>query len=110
MKIGKYQLPAGSGVTIAYASVHQRADLYPEPTHFRPERFIERKYGPFEFLPFGGGNRRCLGAAFAMYEIKLVLAELLRRHRFRLSVSAPERTVLRSVTLGPADGVPMMIV
>lgn len=110
MRIGKYQLPAGSGVTIAYAAVHRRADLYPEPTQFRPERFIERKYGPFEFLPFGGGNRRCLGAAFAMYEIKLVLAELLRHHRFRLSASSPERTVLRSVTLGPADGVPMVIV
>jgi cytochrome P450 len=109
MKIGKYLLPAGSGVTIAYASVHQRPELYPEPTRFRPERFIERKYGPFEYLPFGGGNRRCIGAAFAMYEIKIVLAELLRRYRFQLAEGAPERTVLRSVTLGPANGVPMTV-
>ena len=109
MKLGKYLLPAGAGVTIAFGAVHQRPDLYPEPTLFRPERFLERKFGPFEFLPFGGGNRRCIGAAFAMYEIKLVLAELLRRYRFRLSGIAPERTVLRSVTLGPANGVPMVL-
>lgn len=109
MKIGRYLLPAGSGVTIAYATVHQRPDLYPEPTRFRPERFLERKYGPFEFLPFGGGNRRCIGAAFAMYEIKLVLAELLRRRRFKLVDAGPERTALRGVTLGPAAGVPMML-
>ncbi|MGE5730427.1 MAG: cytochrome P450 [Gemmatimonas sp.] len=109
MKLGKYLLPAGAGVTIAFGAVHQRPDLYPEPTLFRPERFLERKFGPFEFLPFGGGNRRCIGAAFAMYEIKLVLAELLRRYRFRLSRIAPERTVLRSVTLGPANGVPMVL-
>ena len=89
--------------------MHQRPELYPEPTQFRPERFLERKFGPFEFLPFGGGNRRCIGAAFAMYEIKLVLAELLRHYRFRLVDGAPERAVLRNVTLGPAKGVPMML-
>jgi cytochrome P450 family 110 len=109
MQLGKYLLPVGSGVTIAFGAVHQNPKLYPEPTRFRPERFIERKYGPFEYLPFGGGNRRCLGAAFAMYEIKLVLAELLRRYRFRPVHSAAERTVLRSVTLGPAKGVPMVM-
>ena len=109
MKIDNYLLPAGTGVTIAYATVHQRPELYPEPTQFRPERFLERKFGPFEFLPFGGGNRRCIGAAFAMYEIKLVLAELLRHYRFRLVDGAPERAVLRNVTLGPAKGVPMVL-
>jgi len=102
-------LPAGTAVTIAYAAVHQRPELYPEPTRFRPERFLERKFGPFEFLPFGGGNRRCLGAAFAVYEMKIVLAELIRHHRFRLSGTLPERTVLRNVTLGPASGVPMVL-
>ena len=76
MQIGRYLLPAGAGVTIAFGAVHQRPELYPEPTLFRPERFLERKFGPFEYLPFGGGNRRCIGAAFAMYEIRIVLAEL----------------------------------
>jgi cytochrome P450 len=109
MKIGRYLLPAGSGVTIAFGAVHQRPELYPGPTVFRPERFLERKFGPFEFVPFGGGNRRCIGAAFAMYEIKLVLAELVRRYRFRLAGDAPELTVLRGVTLGPANGVPMVL-
>jgi cytochrome P450 len=109
MQIGRYRLPAGAGVTIAFGAVHQRPELYPEPTMFRPDRFLERKFSPFEYLPFGGGNRRCIGAAFAMYEIRIVLAELLRRFRFRYSGSAPERTVLRGVTLGPASGVPMVL-
>ena len=59
-------------------------DLYPEPEAFRPERFLERKFAPHEYLPFGGGARRCIGAAFGLYEMKVVLGTLLARHRFTL--------------------------
>jgi cytochrome P450 family 110 len=79
-----YHLPAGVGVATLATLVHMREELYPDPRSFRPERFFERAYSAFEFVPFGGGSHRCLGANFAMYEMKIVLATLLRHHVFRL--------------------------
>jgi cytochrome P450 len=98
-----YELPAGTLVGIAILEVHRRPDLYPEPDAFRPERFLERTFTPFEFLPFGGGARRCIGAAFAMYEMKLVLATVLRRLDLRLVSDAPFRASLRNTTVGPRE-------
>ena len=76
---------------------------------FRPERFLERKYGPGEYLPFGGGHRRCIGAAFAMNEILLVLASLLSRYELELAEPRPLATVRRNLTLAPEAGVPMRL-
>jgi cytochrome P450 len=103
-----HELPAGVSVGIGIVNVHRRADLYPEPDRFRPERFLERTYSAFEYLPFGGGARRCLGAAFAVYEMKLVLATVLRCHDLRLHRDAPVRAALRNTTAGPAANIEMV--
>jgi cytochrome P450 family 110 len=97
-----YTLPAGVGVGISIVGLHQRPDLYPDPDRFQPERFLQRQYGPFEYLPFGGGSRRCLGASFAVFELKLVLATVLRAHRLRLTDRGDVRSVLRNTTASPA--------
>ena len=104
-ELAGYTLPAGVAVAPATALLHLRPDLYPEPQRFRPERFLERKFSPFEFTPFGGGARRCLGAAFATYEMKIVLATLLRHYRLALAEPHEVRPGRRNIILGPATGV-----
>lgn len=75
-----------------------------------PQRFLERKFGPFEFLPFGGGHRRCIGAAFALYEMKIALWTLVMSD-YDLEIPEPEeKTKRRSLTLGPAKGVPVRVI
>lgn len=86
---------------------HQREDLYPNHTQFRPERFLERQYSPYEFIPFGSGTRRCIGEALAMFEMKLVLATVLSRYQLKLLDSQPEVPCRRGVTLAPRRGVRM---
>jgi cytochrome P450 len=102
-----HSLPAGMGLMASITLAHSNPATYPEPERFRPERFLERKFSPFEYLPFGGGARRCLGAAFALYEMKVVLGSLLAAHRFSLAHDRPIRSVRRHVTMAPEDGVPM---
>ncbi|XHX78319.1 MAG: cytochrome P450 [Stenomitos frigidus ULC029] len=89
--------------------VHQREDLYPNPKQFRPERFLERQFTPYEFMPFGGGVRRCIGEALAMYEMKLALATILSRYQLALADTQPESPRRRGVTLAPARGVKMVL-
>ena len=105
-----YELPAGSAVGVGIINIHRRPDLYPEPERFRPERFAERQFSPFEFLPFGGSSRRCLGAAFALYELKLVLAAVMTGRNLQLADDAPGRAAARNTTVGPAGGVRMRLV
>jgi cytochrome P450 len=104
-----YTIPAGEGILPSPLLLHAREDLYPEPERFRPSRFLERKFSPFEYIPFGGGARRCLGAAFALYEMKVVLGTLLGAHRLRLASPAPIEHVRRGITMGPRGGVPMIL-
>jgi cytochrome P450 family 110 len=98
-----HELPPGMGLMPFITLVHSNPTLFPEPERFRPERFLERKYSPFEYLPYGGGFRRCLGAAFAQYELKVVLGTLLAGHRFSQVHDRPVRAVLRNVMTGPRD-------
>ena len=104
-----YTIPAGEVLRASSELLHARPELYPEPERFRPERFFERRYSPFEYIPFGGGARRCLGAAFAMYELKVVVATIVRRHRLRLLGTAPVVHARRALSLGPRGGVPMIV-
>ena len=90
--------------------LHQREDLYPQPKQFKPERFLERQFSPYEFMPFGGGVRRCIGDALATFEMKLVLATIMSRYEFTLADNKPEIPRRRGVTLAPANGVKMRIV
>lgn len=109
LELEGYTLPAGTGVAAAIGVAHFREEVYPEPLRFRPERFLERSYSPFEFLPFGGGARRCLGAAMATHEMKLVLGALLGRFRLRLESLRPDRGRVRAANAGPAHGVRMVV-
>lgn len=102
-----FELPAGVNVGLGVYLAHQRPDVFPEPLSFRPERFLGRTFSPFEYLPFGGGHRRCLGAAFALYEMKIVLASLLARHQLQLHEPRPVRSVDRIATYGPETGIRM---
>jgi cytochrome P450 len=81
---------------------HHREDIYPDPDVFKPERFLERRYSPFEYLPFGGGIRRCLGMAFAQFEMKLVLSGLLSGFELGLADTHSVRPVRRGLTSGPS--------
>ena len=106
-----YRLPAGVGVATLASLVHMNEELYPDPRSFRPERFLERSYSAFEFVPYGGGPHRCSGAAFAMYEMKIVLATLLREHDFRMTAQDPMRASRQpNVALfGPASPVVLVV-
>ncbi|HEY8039481.1 MAG TPA: cytochrome P450 [Polyangiaceae bacterium] len=107
-KIGGLELPAGVFVSPSIYLVHRRPSLYPDPTRFRPERFLDFKPAAWEFLPFGGGLRKCVGAAFALYEMKMVLATMLPRVEMRLATDRV-RPVRRAVTITPSDGLPVMV-
>jgi len=89
--------------------VHRREDLYPEPERFRPERFLERKFGPHEWFPFGGGNRVCLGMPFALYEMKVLLATLFSLVRLARPVGARSRPRRYGLVLGPDDGARVVV-
>ena len=103
-----YQLEPGTRVYGCIYLTHQREDLYPQPQEFRPERFLERQYTPYEFFPFGGGSRRCIGEALALLELKLVLATILSKYRLALADNQSVKPQRRGVTLGPAGGVKMI--
>ena len=104
-----YTIPAGEVLRASSALLHSRPELYPEPQRFWPERFLEHRYSPFEYIPFGGGARRCLGAAFAMYEMKVVVATILRGHRLRLLSTRSVAHARRALSLGPEGGIPMVV-
>jgi cytochrome P450 len=100
-------LPPGDAVVISIISIHHDPSLYPDPEAFIPERFLERTYGPFEFLPFGGGHRRCLGAALSDYEMRIALAEIAMSWDFE--PAAAERDVRHDIGLGPKHGAALRI-
>ena len=88
---------------------HHREDIYPESKQFKPERFIDRQYTPYEFLPFGGGNRRCIGYALALLEMKLVLAKTVTRWDLSLASDRPTMPKRRGGTIAPNNGVPLVL-
>ena len=101
--------PIGTRLAPSIYLIHRRPDLYPEPARFNPDRYKTFKPAPHEFLPFGGGFRRCIGAAFAIYEMKMVLAAMVSRLTMRLPPGQQTRVVRRSITLTPSGGQPVVI-
>jgi cytochrome P450 family 135 len=104
MELGGRHYPAGVHVTPSIYLTHRNPDIYPEPDEFRPERFIERPAGTYEWIPFGGGTRRCLGATFALFEMRIVLTEILQRLDVKTTADPPERIGRRAITFSPAEG------
>ncbi|MFL5897070.1 MAG: cytochrome P450 [Solirubrobacterales bacterium] len=102
--IGGYALPAGSFVVPAIAGIHYREDLYPQPGEFRPERFLDGGVDNYAWIPFGGGIRRCVGAAFAEFEMRTILREIVSRADLRAPDQAPEKVAIRNITLSPKHG------
>jgi cytochrome P450 len=102
--VGGYELPAESFVLPAIAAVHFRDDLYPQAREFRPERFLDGKADNYAWIPFGGGVRRCIGAAFAEFEMRIILREIVSRAQLRAPDPAPEKVATRHITLAPAKG------
>jgi cytochrome P450 len=103
-QLGEYRMPADSAVLISILLLHHRDDVYPDPFSFRPERFVGVKPGTYTWIPFGGGIRRCLGAALAMAEQRVVLRAIARRTDLEPADPRPERARHRNVTMIPARG------
>ena len=106
IELGGWQLPAGINVSPSIYLMHRRADLYPEPLAFRPERFLgDNPPSTYEWIPFGGGVRRCLGASFAMFEMREVMRAVLGGVRLRPAGRGPAETVTRrAITFAPSRG------
>lgn len=103
------EVPPGTVLATAIYHLHHQPELYHDPEKFRPQRLLDRKYGPFEFIGFGGGARRCMGAAFANYQLRVVLGTLLARHHWRPAVPRPLKTIRRGIGFGPEAGAPVML-
>ncbi len=110
MELDGYWLPAGTAVAPATVLAHYNADTFPDPEAFKPERFLEKSYSSSEYFPFGGGARRCAGAAFASYEMAIVLGTLLSRYEFELLESKPVVSKRRNITMGPSTGIRVRLV
>ena len=107
-RIGGHDLPGGEVALACVYLTHRRAELWPDPTRYDPARFVGRKIDPYHYYPFGGGTRRCLGKAFAEYEIKIVLATILSQLSLRASPGRAVRVVRRGVTFAPSGGLPVV--
>jgi cytochrome P450 len=101
MTVEEYDFPQGTVLFPSIYLVHHTEALYPKSKQFKPERFLERQFSPYEFLPFGGGHRSCIGMAFAMMEMKLVLATILQRWQLELVSQKPIKPVRRGLTVAP---------
>lgn len=122
-RLGDYRVQAGAPITVSILLLHHREDLYPDPFRFRPERWIETlgnggasgathgttKPGTYEWIPFGGGTRRCLGAALAMAEQRVVLRAMAARLDLEADRSDPERAQHRIVTMIPSRGARVIV-
>jgi cytochrome P450 family 135 len=102
LPVNGYDLPAGTRLAPNIYLTHRRPDVYSEPERFRPERFLEEPADTYSWIPFGGGIRRCLGASFALYELKVVIPTVLRHVRMRASGGRPEAIRRRAITFVPS--------
>ena len=98
-----YDLEPGTVLVGSIYLTHQREDVYPQPKQFKPERFLERQFSPYEYIPFGGGSRRCIGMAFALFEMKVVLAKILSNFELALADNRPVKAVRRGLVSAPTN-------
>lgn len=110
VSLAGYNFTAGTIIVPCIYLAHRNAETYPEPEKFLPERFLHQKFSPFEYLPFGGGSRGCIGAAFSLYEMKLVIATVLSHFELELADQSPIKQVRRGITIVPSqNGVRMLV-
>jgi cytochrome P450 len=109
IEIGGFKYPAGVALLASAILVHHDPEIYPEPYAFRPERFVGVKPGTYTWLPFGGGRRRCLGASFALLEMKIVLRAVIERCEIAPDGDQPETTRRRSITFSPSRGATVVL-
>jgi cytochrome P450 len=108
-QVGDYELPEGTYVRPAPFLTHRRPDVFPEPMRYDPGRFLENRPGPFEFFPFGGGLRTCLGMSFALFQMKIIAATVLERLDLELE-AGPTLDVRRvGLLMTPAHGTPVSV-
>jgi cytochrome P450 len=109
MRIAGRELPQGALVAPCIYLAHRRPDAWPEPEKFDPRRFIDSRPGPYAFFPFGGGTRRCLGAAFATYQMKIVLSEVIRRFDLVPANGYTAQPARSSIAIAPSEGMPVIL-
>lgn len=109
VSIGGYDLDPGAIILGSIYSTHQRSDIYPEPKKFNPDRFLDKQFSPYEFLPFGGGARRCIGLAFAQFEMKLALAKILTSRELELVDNGEVKAQRRGLVTGPDRPIQMIV-
>jgi cytochrome P450 family 135 len=109
VEVAGHALPAGVSAVPAIHLVHRRSDVYPDPHSFKPERFLETPPGTYTWIPFGGGPRRCLGASFAQFEMKIVLAAIVDRMTMRPARGEPERIARRAIAMTPRHGAEVVV-
>ena len=111
--LGGYTIPAGTSVGLLFYGMHHNPRVYPDPDHFKPERFLpENSAGrhPYAFVPFSAGPRNCIGQKYGMLEVKVVLANLLRHFRFSVNESTPElQTPSSEIVLKPPNGMNLVV-
>ncbi len=99
--VGGWDYEPGVSLVVNAYLIHHDPEIYPDPYTFRPERFLDEKPGTYTWIPFGGGRRRCLGSSFAILEMKVVIAEIVRRFEIRATTGEPELARRRNITVRP---------
>ena len=107
MDIAGHHIPAGQALAISIVGIHHDPQLYPQPDIYRPERFLERNYSVYEFLPFGGGHRRCMGAGLAEYTMRIALAEVITH--WDIEAAGEDFDTRRNIAMGPKHGIRLKI-
>jgi cytochrome P450 len=109
VEVGGFAYPEGVVLVPNAYLVHHDPEIYPDPYAFRPERFLDESPGTYTWIPFGGGIRRCLGAALAMAEQRVVLETMARRLDLAAADPEPERALHRNVTMIPSRGAQVVV-
>ena len=104
LEVGGYRFPAGTLLMISPPLVQLSPSLYDAPREFRPERFLDQKPEPRKWIPFGGGVRRCIGASYAISEMRVMTATILRNAELRPASRSPEKVAFRGIMIKPSRG------